>query len=696
MAMTNGALVICEMNNATREQIERAHSILVRMLRMREKRSVDWAYGRINLALAERQVARFGSEPDLGYLYKNILRGLDQAKKVFNKHGENVPKSVHHSNVLDTLEDWITSEIVRSRDKLYSAAASVDNREYESLGLDVVSYMQAIKSNPKSVGFKDIPGWFPSDEEVLVDALGRVPEFSARLKSVESYLRDSSSVHPELQLKLFSIKMIVSLQVGTPDVPFDALDSKWQDGEYELYLIHALKVVTWNASAGLGGRHYSKLLCRILTSLENLKTNWTERDVERLLERNPLSFRVVACELARMGFYPEAFLMLESSRGLVSSRTCNSPSVGLEVEDSTTWVHVTHSPNGTYVVALKDAVVVGKNFPDLPGRVLVSAFFNFKSGGVLSDQESSRARASAAANELATLLGPVADWIADNSGERVVLIPGGLYQAFPVWAVGRLGDNLCDGTKIFSCAPSRTISYLNRKTPRGSELSATAVLLEASNVGGCAPLAWSECEPRVFAASFPNSWIVESLSATAELIKESLGARDVVHFSGHSSADVDPYESGLITYGNRFTVRDILSVRIASSLVILGSCQSGLAKNMMRQDEYLSIQTALFYAGARFSIGTCWPIRDYVGFSFTAKFYDNLRHSSALVSSEEIRADDVLSSVAAAINWMRSATVQDVNSICSKHGAPLLSMPESEPAFSFYDWAAFGVTASGD
>lgn len=691
MALTNGAMVLCEMNNATYDQMKYAYGILDDALRMRAKGSVDFAYGRLNLALAERQVARLSNEPDVAYIYKNVLRGLDQAKKVFKKHDERVPKSIHHMNVIDTLNDWLDYEIKKVRPELYSQSVPVDH-DFAQFGMDVATYVSMIRANPGVMGLSSVPEWIPDEETVQTHALERIPELKKRLSLAESYIEDSANAHPHLEVKIFSIKTVLSSVYPELSPPFDALDRIWEKGEFELYLIYALSVVTWIGSVNLNCSRYRCLLQRTLEVIQGLKSSWTELDVERLLARNPLGFRLAGCELARLQMYSHAFKMFESTRGLVSSRTCTDSIVDLDVIDPITWVHLTHSPTGTYVVSLRDGIVKGEEFRDLSGEVLVSAFFNFPDGGLMSDQESSRARASTAAMKLSELISPVLDWVDDHSGSRVVLIPGGMYQAFPVWSVGKLGESVVDGSKWVSTVPSRTIAYRNEGHPRNSGATGKSIFLEASAVPGYGPLLWCERESTVFSATFPSSWTVELMSATAEALVEAFETNELVHFSGHSYADLDPHKSGIITYGNPLTVEDILGLSVSSSLCLLGSCQSGLAKNFSKQDEYLSIQTALYYAGAQVVIGTCWPILDHVGFAFTEKFYSTLEEDGGMAPLC-LRADLVIASVAKTIRWMRTATIEDVNARFAKYGVPELRGVNSDRAFTFYDWAAFGVTA---
>jgi CHAT domain-containing protein len=253
-----------------------------------------------------------------------------------------------------------------------------------------------------------------------------------------------------------------------------------------------------------------------------------------------------------------------------------------------------------------------------------------------------------------------------------------------------LGNVVSNGERRVSSSPSRTISYKNSEArARRDQPSSLIAIEEASSVAGFDPLPWSQHEPTALTSIYSDLIGIRTNSATLDSLYSSLSDCLVTHFTGHSYADPDPYLSAIATYGERVTVRDLLELEICSDLVVLGSCQSGLALNFRQQDEYLSIQSAIFYAGARYCIGTSWPVRDYVAFAFSVQFY------SAMKSRQEYAADVGFSptreSFAQVVNWMRNSTLEEVNRTFSDYGVPQLEGDPAAPAFRYYDWAAFGV-----
>ena len=76
----------------------------------------------------------------------------------------------------------------------------------------------------------------PTRAEIIRDALTRIPTFSNRLKSVESFIERSAEPNHELRIKLFERKSMLTELDGLPEPPFDSFDSKWDAGLHEDYL----------------------------------------------------------------------------------------------------------------------------------------------------------------------------------------------------------------------------------------------------------------------------------------------------------------------------------------------------------------------------------------------------------------------------------------------------------------------------
>jgi len=116
------------------------------------------------------------------------------------------------------------------------------------------------------------------------------------------------------------------------------------------------------------------------------------------------------------------------------------------------------------------------------------------------------------------------------------------------------------------------------------------------------------------------------LQATVEDFVEAVQTSGVVHVSSHAGASqLEPMMSSISLSDGMVDVSDILRLPgLDCSLVTLSSCQSGLSGSLTLADEFLSLQSALLYSGARLTVGTLWPIMDIVGLAFFSHFYRRL------------------------------------------------------------------------
>jgi CHAT domain-containing protein len=692
----NSGLSILEMRNPSGDELDAARKLLDQTLRMRRRNSVDFAYSQLNLAVADlRTMHRRLRRSERPAAFKEILRAFDRAAGVFKKQGGPSFRWAYHRCVVDALMTWLEFEIECSEDALYAASVPADFSLPNSVDLSGAELVRVIARNPRVLGLSEVPDWVPTRADILTDALSRVEGFDRRFADAELYVERSDKPNHALRTKLFELGALLTPLRGLPAPPFDAFDAEWQQGLYEDYLLRALDFLSWENSHEYPPDRYSELLLRLLECVRLIRGSWSVADIERLLKRQPTAFRFGACELGRLGLWRDGFRLLEATRGLVSSRTLSEDTVDADEHDAraagVSWVHVTHSPRGTYVFVCRDGDYFGREFVAVNGASLAAEFTNLVRGGLLVDQTRNRPEAMASAKRLCALLEPVADWIAQTCGDTVVLHPGGYYQSFPVSSVGLLRASWLAGERRVSTTPSRAIAL--RSSDSTVERLRAVSVRSASSVAGFADLPWSVHEPAVIDALLSPYMVVNSADATRQSLTEALELTDLVHFSGHSSAAVDPEDSALVTYGDPMTVRDILATPVSSAAVVLGSCQSALAMNMNAQDEMLSLQSAMYYAGAELVVGTSWPIRDIAGFMFSIKFYEALAASRAPAS--EPLARSVIDACANATAWMRGAAVDDVNSILQRYGAPSMTgSPDTAAAFDFYDWGAFGVVGA--
>lgn len=329
-------------------------------------------------------------------------------------------------------------------------------------------------------------------------------------------------------------------------------------------------------------------------------------------------------------------------------------------------------------------------FPELSGGALVPHFQKLGGTDLIQPGRKDRQAAVGIVTRIEDMFRPLASWISKRSGEAVALMPGGFYQAFPLWACGALGEDLTSGRKRITTVPSRTVAIRNAEFHKWTPQSGTILVANASDVPGQNPLSWSRNEGNVVAELFEHLVPVAIEDATTGNVTQGLQESLIFHFTGHSTAEPEPKDSALITYSGRVAAREILELKCSTLLAVFGSCESGLAMNFQDQDEMLSIQSAAYYAGVELSIGTSWPISDPTGFYFSARFYEHL--SSAVESSSRppIGAD-VIAAYSNAVSDLKRATNSEVRDLSLRYAITTMVPENSEKAFKFLDWAAFGI-----
>lgn len=696
IALTNSALLLLELANPTKEELEEAERSCQRSLAMRAKGTIDYAYAEMNLSLAKRKNISRLIDHDKPVAFQDILHGLDRSRKVFDRLGvdQSEYEFEYQHNVIETLQDWLEFEMRQERKRRDEGSYHHCKGMAEALGISPDIYVAALRSNPEVVGCSEVPAWLPKESEICGKAIERVPGLRDRIQKCYEFLDAESGRYPELEIKAFDLRVAMFHADGVPTIPWSALDAIWDKGDRELYFIKASRIVSWcGMSTGSMPKCYPRLLLRFEVCINHFRDKWRSEDVRRLLERNPVTFRFVACELARLSMWEDAFNLLEASRGINSTQTWKSrPQVVSSIRDCHTWVHVTHSPRASYVIMKRDDKFLGREFPELSGKSLVPLFVNFVTGGLQRRLKDSREHASIAAVKISEKITPLANWIRDNSCESVVIMEGGFYQGFPVWACGYLASDFVSGQRMIVSSPSRFLALRDREDPSVRECPDSLYFVEASSVPGMAELSYGKREQTSIQESFGPVLEVYSQSATPGVLKQVLMGGGIVHYSGHSRAAHDPLHSAILTYSDDFTVSDMLKIPIGSHLVCFASCESAMSLNALHQDEYLSMQSAAFYAGARMVVGTNWPVADLTAFVFSSAFYRSLGDSVG-VSLDGPFDQYVVSAFRSAVSTVFHFTATDLEQLlgCSVVG----SICGDSRIFGFYDWAAFKLLGVG-
>lgn len=137
--------------------------------------------------------------------------------------------------------------------------------------------------------------------------------------------------------------------------------------------------------------------------------------------------------------------------------------------------------------------------------------------------------------------------------------------------------------------------------------------------------------------------------ATEARARQSLAAGDLVHIASHGALDarnllfshvaLAPGRGAEPADDGRLEIHEVLGLRVASPLVFLSGCETGLgvagATDYARGEDYATLAQAFLYAGARGVVSTLWRIEDDGAAVMAERFY---RHLATLPPPEALAA----------------------------------------------------------
>lgn len=646
ISFTNSALCTLELFYPTKDELWSAHKTLSTTREWRQKGSVDSAYNNFQLSLATKKLVDMGEISPSPEIFQEILRGFDRAHQLFHKHDHAFDVGTYHRNIVETLTTWLNwQRSIAERDLANSIPelAPLHNQWPAASNQQLVS---TLRVNPSVLGFDQTPAWVPQQSTILSQSIDQIPHFDDRLDAARNFAYSHPDATDELELGINRLRGILAPLRGQPPLPFDELDAIWATKDYETYVSRGLQVLSISATAKETSHRYGQALSRIREAILSVRLAWPEERLHGLLRRYPEELRFAACELGRLQQWEDAFHLLELTRGLIASNSASLMHSGERTsapEDEFMWIHLTHSPTGTYAICAQSGRYFGAEFPQLSGSILAPLFSGFHPPGLLSPGGSRETRRDSVVRISAVLI-PVVEWILNQKSKTVVLHPGGYFQAFPIWSVGPMPGAIERGDIFLFQVPSQSLSATksNPTAPGKNSLS----VQEAATVAYQNPLPLAEEECSWIVESAPPSLASSLETATPGSILQAGMDNDFVHFAGHSSSHYDPLQSALHTYAGPLTVEKILSSPAKAQLIVLGSCESGLPQNFQLQDEYLSVQSAFWYSGVSYVAGTHWSVGDRAAAEFATAFYGML--------FDKIFEDDLPVSHAIYLSWVKA------------------------------------------
>jgi CHAT domain-containing protein len=221
---------------------------------------------------------------------------------------------------------------------------------------------------------------------------------------------------------------------------------------------------------------------------------------------------------------------------------------------------------------------------------------------------------------------------------RLVIVPHQalVYLPFAALRDGGAGRFLVQDYSLLHLPSAAALPLLRRGEP-GSQGSA-----EETRGFVFAPfpeaLPATVSEAQAFKRIVPDSRMYVGARATETRLREALTGTGLVHVASHatlnpgnpmfSQVQLEPGAAGSPEDDGRLEVHELLGISIASGLVYLSGCETGLGSawstSFARGDDYATLAQAFLHAGARNVVATLWPVEDEGAAAFAKRFYQEL------------------------------------------------------------------------
>lgn len=226
--------------------------------------------------------------------------------------------------------------------------------------------------------------------------------------------------------------------------------------------------------------------------------------------------------------------------------------------------------------------------------------------------------------------------VADRINKPVVyIVPHGPLHYLPFAALNDDGHYLVE-RHAFAVVPSATVlTFLNNKQKAGSD---TALIVANPEIGHeNLSLPHADKEGQAVARRVSGARLLARGAATETQVKSLAPTAGIIHFATHGIFNFQkPLESGLLLTPDRrndgiLTAREIFSLTLPGSLVVLSACQTGVNR-IAPGDELIGLARALMYAGATTILASLWNVNDESTAELMREFYERLKTNSKAVA----------------------------------------------------------------
>jgi CHAT domain len=709
IALTNAAVALMEKSDISDSEFTMIKKFLDFGFQHKRPGTVDWGYSEAALGMYYAEL-RTGSRSERIANLQKSSEAHGRALEIFARYGEVV------SVTAQTMVSKVERDLYRERRAQRIADTFLEHvtelpESAQRWAPDMPNMMaENIMTNPAVYGFETAPDWLseiinapPSNEDTEMLQ-------TARDRLVDAIANDAGSDYTALLECRWQAAEIDwnLLPAGEAYQDFLTLITTYAgDFSPEQFIRRGSRVI--GMARYVGEQPPVQLLLDIAAAFGRISEHRDAKRLEVFLRKNPAHMRFVACELCGHGLWDDAISVIESSRLLLyakhaqESRECDLPST--DPSEAPSWVYVTHSPRGTYVILGREddqGSASGIFLADIDGADLSDLHFSFadesvglmhaQAGGMSSHLTAATARAF---EILEPLSQAIRGLVPEDRG--ICLIIGGLYVTLPVSAA--LTMDYSGYYPYVVVVPSRTHTVSRRYSLALNEnVVATAMSVPiASWIPDMPVLAYSDHEAMALEGFLSATGAQTSVITQARIadFEAAFQHSNLVHFSGHSvGMPFQPEYASMLFQDGPYSVSSILEHSPERNLLLatISSCQSGHQSTTVLGDEFLGVNTALLNRGCRFTLSTLWPIFDVVSYVVTSRFY------SALARESDVHIESLYRCLTDTQLWVRTSTAAEISDFFRTNDLKIPTMLETSPVDSVpyahpRVWAAYYLSS---
>ena len=324
--------------------------------------------------------------------------------------------------------------------------------------------------------------------------------------------------------------------------------------------------------------------------------------IETLLEQD----RGNARRAFEMSERARARALLEELRDAgVKNATDAAPSMNLEqiqrkvLDADTTLLEYSLGDQKSHVFVVTATSIQHR---ELPGRVVLEgmarkAYEAYRQAGPLPEASALRK----------LLIGTV-------KAKRLVVVADGALQYLPF-------ADLCPEATVV-IAPSASAIGVLRGLPKRPLPQRKIAVFADPDAPQLSRLPFARMEAESILAMVPEARRSLALGPLATRKAVLASQAEILHFAAHSTLDTErPEKTEIVLSGGSLRLRDIYSMKVDATLVVLSACQTALGKSMKREG-LIGLTRAFQEAGVERVVASLWKVDDRATAELMKRFYE--------------------------------------------------------------------------